>query len=492
MNEPFLADDRRKTEKRMSTIDRFKTWLEPIVYLSNNVVSLIGVVLTTIGGVSWLFLLPIYFTEREHHPYVGILFYMIVPGIFITGLLLIPLGIWLKRIRMRRRGEPLDFPPVNWESPSFRKLVYFIAIATVLNIIITGHLTIEGVSYMDSTTFCGQACHTVMQPEYAAYQESPHFRVGCTDCHIGEGADWFVKSKLSGVRQVFAVALNTHPRPIPTPIDDLRPARETCENCHWPQMFPGNRLRIIDHFAEDEENTHTKTVLMMHIGGGHINRGIHGFHLDPGVVIQYRSDRSRMTIPWVSYRDAQGQTTIYKTADWDPAREDEYELRVMDCLDCHNRPSHTFELQRPALDQALGQRRIPADLPWIRAKGRELLETEYASHAEASSAIPESLNAFYRTEHPEVFATRAADIQRAGDAIVAIYRRNVFPEMKVTWGTYPNHIGHEDFPGCFRCHDDMHDAEDGRTINQDCVACHEIVAWDEEDPEIIRTLGIIR
>ncbi len=477
--------------------ESFRQWLAPIIYLSNNVISLIGVVLATLGGVSWLFLLPVYIGSGTQHPYLGILFYMLVPGLFFGGLLLIPLGIWLTRRSAVRHGRTLNFPPVNWENRAFRKLVYFVAAATALNIIIAGNLVYAGISYMDSTTFCGLQCHSVMIPEYTAYQQSPHFRVACTECHIGEGASWFVKSKLSGVRQVFAVTLGTYSKPIPTPIHNLRPARETCENCHWPQKFAGSRLVVKNHFADDETNTHTETVLMMHIGGAEAGRpkqgrGIHGFHLDPGVVIRYRSDPSRQTIPWVSYTGTDGKTTVYANSDWDPAKAGQYEERVMDCLDCHNRPSHTFHMPEPALDQAMNEGVVDPSIPWIKAAGMEVLKEKFDSQEQASEQIPVRLAAWYQKEHPEVAQQNAAAIQKASAGILAIYKRNVFPSMNITWGSYPNDLGHEEFPGCWRCHDEEHTAQDdsGKTISQDCGACHELLAMEEENPQILTDLGL--
>ena len=482
-----MADEKPNEEKPLW----LTRWLGPVVYLSNNLISLLGVILTTTGGVSWLFLLPVYVGEAPEHPYLGILVYMVVPGVFFAGLALIPLGIVIKgRSEKRDSIFPSDFPPLDFENPAFRKLLSFIAVATVVNVVIGGHFTYAGVEYMDSTNFCGQSCHSVMTPEFTAYQDSVHFRVNCTECHIGAGASWFVRSKLSGVRQVFATALDTYSRPIPTPIHHLRPARETCEHCHWPQKFTGNRLIVNDRFADDEENTHTKTVLMMKIGGGGFDRGIHGFHLDPGVVIEYLSDPSRLEIPRVSYTDISGKRTDYAIEGWDESQAGQYEARTMDCLDCHNRPSHTFELAGTALDRALGKGLIDSTLPMIKATGLRILEGEFASSQAAADASPAQIEEFYRTEYPEVLKTRPDDVIAAGLGLLAIYQRNVFPEMNVTWGTYPNHIGHENFPGCFRCHDDEHASTDGTTITQDCDSCHEMLAWEEEEPEILTMLGL--
>src|SRR5215467_7870308 len=267
---------------------RGRGWLSPFVHLSNNWISLAGVILVTTATVFWLFLLPVTLRGESDSPYVGILSFLVLPAPFFAGLIMIPLGMWLKRKREGRTGVyPPEFPPLTWSNPELRRLAYFIGIATVANIAIASQLSYGAVSYMDSVTFCGRTCHTVMQPEYTAYLNSPHSNVECVKCHIGPGAGWFVKSKLSGVGQVFAVAFNTYPRPIPTPVHNLRPARETCEVCHWPQKYGEDRIRVLWKYADDEANTLTKTVLLMKIGGGNRGVGIHGTHLGPGVRILY-------------------------------------------------------------------------------------------------------------------------------------------------------------------------------------------------------------
>lgn len=460
-----------------------KQWLSPLVHLANNPISFLGVLLATTGGVAWFFVLPVQLRGLETNPYVGILFFLVFPGLFFAGLTLIPVGIWL-RLRLERKWKtlPQQFPPVNWQNPEFRRLAIFVAVATAANVVIGGHFTYSAVTYMESVNFCGQSCHTVMKPEFTAYQDSPHFRVRCVECHIGEGASWFVKSKLSGVRQVFAVMLNTYSRPIPTPVHDLRPARETCEACHWPGKFAGYRLRILTKFNEDDQNTSTKTVLLMRIGGGDMVAGIHGVHLGPGVVIEYASDPARQNIPWVRYTNGQRQSTEFTVKDFKPEEKGKLEQRVMDCLDCHNRPSHSFELPEQAVDRALGNGKIPLSLPTAKKQAVAILKTEYRSAAEAAKGIPLALAQAYPNQAPEV--------QKAAAALLAIYNRNVFPEMKINWGTYPNNIGHTYFPGCFRCHDDQHTNAAGKSIPQDCNGCHQLLAAEEAKPEILSRLGV--
>ncbi|HWQ55373.1 MAG TPA: NapC/NirT family cytochrome c [Bryobacteraceae bacterium] len=465
-----------------------RPWLSPLVHLSNNWISLTGVVVVTTATIFWLFLLPSTFGGELENPYIGILAFMIVPAAFFGGLALIPLGIYLKERRERREGVyPSHFPAPNLRNPDFRRLAAFVVAATLVNIVIASQLTYGAVTYMDSVTFCGETCHTVMQPEYTAYQHSPHARVACVGCHIGPGASWFVRSKLSGTWQVFAATFETYPRPIPTPVANLRPARETCETCHWPQKYGADRVRIIRHFAPDEQNSRTQTVLLMKIGGGNRGIGIHGTHLGPGVSIRYRSsDASRQEIPWVEYRDS-GRTTVYQT---EGAQAGALPVREMDCIDCHNRPSHTFELPERALDNAMAGGFVSPSLPFARQQGAELLKAEYGSREQAAQRIPAVFVQYYQQKYPEVWAGRRAEVEGSAKAVLEIWNRNVFPHMRVTWGTYPNHIGHTDFPGCFRCHDGTHVSADGKSIQQDCNSCHTMLAVEEADPKILTDLGI--
>jgi nitrate/TMAO reductase-like tetraheme cytochrome c subunit len=466
-------------------------WLSPFVYLSNNWVSLAGVVIVTTAVVFWLFLLPVTLKGEATSPYIGILVFLGLPAPFFAGLIMIPLGIWLKRRREGISGiYPPDFPPLTWHNFELRKLVYFSVATTVVNLAIASQLSYGAVNYMDSVTFCGQTCHTVMQPEFTAYQNSPHSRVECVKCHIGPGAGWFVKSKLSGVGQVFAVTFHTYPEPIPTPVHNLRPARETCEQCHWPQKYGEDRLKVITKFAEDETNSLTKTVLLMKIGGGNDGIGIHGTHLGAHVTITYgHSDEARQTIPWVEYDD-NGKKTVYATPD---AKPDGAGLtkRTMDCMDCHNRPAHSYDLPDRAVDKAMHDGLISASLPFAKKKSVEILKAPYLSREEADQKIPAAFAQFYRQTYPAIWSGRQPEVLSSATELAHIYDRNIFPEMKVNWGTYPINIGHTDFPGCFRCHDGSHAPKTGVPITQDCNACHNILAMDEADPKVLADLGIV-
>src|ERR1700757_1880029 len=481
----------------MSPQSTFKDWARLLFYLSQNTLSLTGVVLTTSSAITligfWMydFMLP-----GPPHPYVGILLFLILPGIFVFGLLLIPIGIVLRRRQLQQTGElPAVYPAVDLNTPVVRNSVLFIGLATIVNIMIFGLASYKGVSYMDTTTFCGQTCHTVMAPEFSAYQNSPHSRVECVECHIGPGAGWFIRSKLSGLRQVFAVAFHTYDRPIPSPVKYLRPARDTCEHCHWPQRFSGDKFILKTNYKDDEKNTSLTTALVMKIGGrgssGSV--GIHGRHLDVGSRIRYTStDERRQVIPVVYYTDENGNTVEYVSTNIKVSAQEleKGEKRAMDCIDCHNRPTHAFELPANAVDLRMSRGLISPELPYIHKKAVELLNADYPDRDSAQKQIVEGIENYYRTSYPAVYMSKRELIEQSAENVAKIYLRNIFPDMKMSWGVHPNNLGHNDFPGCFRCHDGSHTSGDGRTISSDCAACHNLVAVQEENPKILVDLGL--
>ena len=481
----------------MEARERIALWFRPIVFLGRNPLSLTGAVITTSSAftllIFWVFEL---LQPGPLHPYLGIAFFLVLPGFFVLGLALIPLGALLRRHKLRLAGTlPSIYPKIDLREPLLRRAIGLVGLATFANVGIFSTATYRGVQYMDSAQFCGQTCHTVMTPEYTAYQNSPHARVACVDCHIGPGAPWFVRSKLSGVRQVFAVTFHTYHRPIPSPVMFLRPARETCEQCHWPQRFEGDKFLVRTKYSEDEKNTPLTTVLVLKVGGhtwqGSV--GIHGRHLDMNAPIRYVStDGRRQVIPQVVYTDSSGKMIVFNSTDVKPSPEDleRGEHRTMDCMDCHNRPTHAFQMPDGAVDQAMNEGRISPDLPFIKKKAVEALKAEYPDRSTGAAAIASGINAFYRTSYPDVYAQHRAQVETAAQQVQAIYLRNIFPEMKITWGTYPNNIGHADFLGCFRCHDGGHTSADGQTIPNDCSTCHNILAMEESNPKILNDLEV--
>jgi hypothetical protein len=481
----------------MNSRRTLREWIRLLYRLGENTISLIGVVLTTSSAVTliafWIydFVLP-----GPPHPYVGILLFLILPALFVMGLLLIPIGIFFYRRKLRSAGElPEAFPPVDLQSPKIRSTLLVVGIATFLNVMIFAFASYKGVSYMDSKNFCGQTCHTVMSPEFTAYQNSPHSRVECVQCHIGPGAGWFVKAKLSGLRQVLAVTFNTYARPIPTPVKELRSAQDTCEHCHWAQRFSGDKIIVKTNYKDDEKNTLMTTAVVMKIGGrassGTI--GIHGRHLEDGSRIHYIStDERRQVIPVVYYTDDKGKTVEYVSTDVKVSKQEleRGEKRTMDCIDCHNRPTHAFELPVNAVDLRMSRGLISPELPYIHKKAVELLKADYPDRDSAQKQIVEGIENYYRTSYPEVYKGKRAVVEQSAENVAKIYLRNIFPDMKMSWGVHPNNLGHNDFPGCFRCHDGSHTSADGRTISNDCTACHNLLAVQDENPKILVDLGL--
>jgi hypothetical protein len=447
--------------------------------LPRNPLSIAGVLFTTIGALFFLifFLLDVF--GLHSNPYMGMVFFLILPGVFIFGLLLIPLGMWRERRRRLAGKSERAWPRIDLNLPRHRNIAFLIMALTLVNVVIVSLAAYSGVHYMDSNEFCGTVCHTVMEPEFSAFQDGPHSRVGCVQCHIGPGAPWFVQAKISGLRQVLAVAAHTYTRPIASPVHNLRPARETCEQCHWPEKFHGDKVKVIREFASDESNTETATTLQIHVGGGSdklsIATGIH-WHMNVANVVEYiATDSKRQVIPWVRITDRSGSVREFVAEGVTPEELAKGERRTMDCVDCHNRPGHLFDPSADkAVNRGIAMGMIPRTLPFVKREAAAALGESYPNTQAADEKIAQRLREFYRTNYNTMYMGKRQDVERAVVGTQQLYRKNVFPAMNVTWGTYVNNIGHMDSPGCFRCHDDNHKSKNGKTIGQDCSFCHEI------------------
>lgn len=466
-------------------------WVRPALFFGNNPISLAGGAITTASGVVMIGFWGMELLGRPNaNPYLDIIFYLILPALFVLGLVLIPIGVFVRHRALQAAGKiPAVYPKIDLNDRIFRHGLDIVLVATIVNLLVVSVASYRGAAYMDSPQFCGQSCH-VMHPEYTAYQISAHSHVECVSCHIGAGAESYFAAKVDGTKQLFEVGFNRYPKPIPSPVRNLRPARIICEGCHTPAKFVGEKLLVKSSFADDAQNTETQTVLVLHLGGldglSHLT-GIHGVHL--GHIEYITTDASRTTIPWVERRNADGSGTAYAASTLRGAVP-QGERRVMDCIDCHNRAAHTFVPAEEALNQAMQAGAISPALPWIHKEGLELLKATYEGEADAAAKIPARLEAFYRTTNPGVLTAQATQEQAAARELVKLYSENVFPDMKVTWGTHPNHIGHQSYPGCFRCHDGDHMAKDGTSITQDCAACHNLLAVDESKPKVLADIGI--
>ncbi|UCG27495.1 MAG: NapC/NirT family cytochrome c [Bacteroidales bacterium] len=451
--------------------------------------TMIGAVVALFSLFMIVFLFIISTILDQGSSYLGIFIYMVLPVFLIVGLILIPIGMWRKVRRDRKREtvpEP-KWPRVDFNDPKHRNAFVIFITGTILFLFLSAIGSYEAFHYTESVEFCGKLCHKVMKPEYTAYQNSPHARVACVECHVGPGADWYVRSKLSGLYQVYSVTFDKYPRPIPTPITNLRPARETCERCHWPEQFYARQHRLHRYYLMDEENTEWDISTQMKTGPSYsafgLQEGIH-WHINPDVKIEYiAEDELREYLPWVRYTNiSTGKSTVYQDQDYplDQAQIDSLEKRVMDCMDCHNRPSHDYQTPGFFINNALTAGIIPK-LPRIKDLAMEIVNEIFKDSDTAMLFIEERIKDFYAENYSELSAESPDLINQAISGLQNEFMNNIFPEMQVRWDVYPNHIGHIEYNGCFRCHNDNHANEEGNVISKDCNLCHTINAQGKPD-----------
>ncbi len=437
--------------------------------LLRNWLSLIGLV-TVIGALfSFVQLFILDTVAHFTNPYISILTWMVVPAFLVFGLFLTVIGELRERRRRKGGASLMSTVQIDLSRPRDRRNMAIFMIGAVLFLLLSAVGSYNSYQFTESVQFCGATCHTVMKPELTAHALGPHARVACAECHIGPGASWFVRSKLSGSYQIYATAFDKFPRPIPTPIKNLRPARETCEQCHWPRQFIGNLDQPFHYFLSDASNTPYSIRMMLKVGGsdplsGPVG-GIHWHTAASNRVDYAATDPARQNIPWVRMTDAEGVVTIFKTKNF-TNDVSQNEIRTMDCMDCHNRPSHRFMPPDDAIDLALALGQIDRTLPWIKTNVIYVLTRKYNTDSEAREGIATLL------------AERYPDDPRIHEVIPVvqrIYADNFFPEMKSDWKSYPDNLGHLIWPGCFRCHDGNHKSADGKAITASCNACHVIL-----------------
>ncbi len=465
-------------------------WLRPFFFYGNNWLSLLGGAITTASAMVLVgfWIVGVLGHSGSSNPYLGILFDLLLPGVFVVGLALILAGLLVRRGYLRSTDQvPSFFPEVSIHDPIFRHGLDFVVVATFINFIIVGVACYRGVAYMDTVSFCGATCH-VMAPENAAYHISSHSDMACTECHVAPGTAGYVHAKLNGTAQLFMVLTEHYPKPIMA--DHKVPvASATCLNCHNPNVEKGDSLLVTSTFGDDVTNTPTSSVTVLHLGGqdalGHLS-GIHGAHL---AKIEYVStDNNDQSIPWVRKTNPDGSTTDY-VAGGTPAPHVDHP-RVMDCIGCHNRAAHSFDTAEGALDKMMAQGSPSASLPFLHKEGLALLNTKYDSQGEAQARITSGLVTFYRSQYPATWDSQRAKVQSSANTLANIYSKNVVPAMNVRWGTHPNNIGHTDSAGCFRCHDGNHTSKTGKTITNDCSICHNLVVSNEAHPKVLTDLGM--
>ncbi len=461
-----------------------------------NLVTLLGAAVAGVSLALIVFLIILEMFATQSKPYMGILTFVILPMVLFVGILLIAFGI-IREHRRERLGKPhgLHLPKIDLNNPHHRAAFTLFSIGAIVLLAFSAFGSFKAYEYTDSDQFCGEICHKVMEPEYTAYQYSPHARVGCVQCHIGSGADWFVRAKISGSYQVYAVLFNKYPKPIPTPIENLRPAQETCEQCHWPKHFFSEKQHVNTYYTSDEHNTKWTLNLLMKIGGGNLEAGptsgIH-WHMNIAHEVSYAAlDTQRQVIPWVRSKTPDGKETIYRSTDITISDDSLKKsiVRRMDCIDCHNRPTHIYHPPARSVNHIMSLGWIDPKLPNIKSISVNALENPYIGRQSALDSIKLVINEYYQQNYPDIASSKKVKIDSAIVEVQKIYNRNYFPEMKVNWKNFNNNIGHLYYLGCFRCHDGKHVSDDGKVLSKDCNVCHTILAQQFEQDTLRLSLS---
>ena len=434
-----------------------------------------GFVGLTIAGISLVFIVVLVLFDLvtvRMDPHVGVVTYLILPGVFMLGVGLVFVSAILRSIKHRRKGvgKPVLDQAVELNRRSTVTQFVLVPGITCLFLSFTTLAGFKAYHFTESVEFCGLVCHTIQKPDLTTFLDSEHANLRCTDCHVGPGLSGFVRSKITGAQEVFATVFNTYSRPIESPLANMPPAKDVCISCHWPKTFSGSHEKRHTYFRGDEENSPWTIRMLLHIGGGDSDSLGPWIHWHKGV--EYiATDPHRLVIPWVRVTDEDGRVTVYETSDMDHVLSeqeiDQAEIRTMDCMDCHNRVGHEFYSPEDAVNAALAKGLIDPTLPSIKAKAVEALMGDYPSEEEALQFIREQLT----EDYPEA----DEHIEQAIVATQKIYQRNFFPEMNANWLAYPDHIGHFITPGCFRCHDGKHVSDDD-VISRDCDTCHTIIS----------------
>ncbi|MGB7208515.1 MAG: NapC/NirT family cytochrome c [Pyrinomonadaceae bacterium] len=449
--------------------------------LLRNYVSFAGFAIVAASLTSIVLLILIEVTgSAGDNPYSDLITFILFPSILLFGLFIVLVGALIERRRRRTRSaaEIAAYPILDLNDPRRRRAFLVFLSLSFAFLFMSAFGGYRAYEYTESVTFCGQACHTVMRPEFIAYNASPHARVRCVECHVGGGPDAYVRAKFSGMRQLYGVVSGDFSRPIHTPVANMRPANETCAKCHWPEKFHGEKLKVFNHFGFDEKNSLSQTKLLVNVGGGSASGGAVGgihWHMNVANEITYvATDDKRQDIPWVRMKSADGSVVEYtvKNSGLSAPQIENAPKRVMNCIDCHNRPTHIFLSPNNAVDQSLMAGILNVELPFIKSKAVETLSRQYATTEEAVASIKSDLDGYYRTTYPALYSEKRGSIDAAVTEVQRLYQTYFFPEMKTDWQSHSNNIGHFNTEGCFRCHDGQHFSPEGKVIRNECNVCH--------------------
>ncbi|MBU8934855.1 MAG: NapC/NirT family cytochrome c [candidate division Zixibacteria bacterium] len=465
----------------------FARYLNFVRGVATNWWGRLGVILTTSSFLCMMVMELARLVGLVTSSYAGLVSYMLFPSLFVLGLLLIPIGWWMLKKQTGKSSKELIETEFGKECAALSfggaRLFRTISILTIVNIVFLLIVSTRMLAYMDTAEFCGKACHSVMNPEWVSYQQSPHARVACIECHVGEGAGSLIDSKLNGLWQVVSVTFDLLERPIPTPVHQLRPARETCEKCHWPDKFYGQRLKTITRYGHDSVSTQLFTTLSLKvdIGAAHERSGIH-WHIAQENEVRYASvNDEREKIIWTEVRQPDGSYHRYTSTDGAAVGMDASSVRKIDCVDCHNRATHIYELPDRAIDERIHKGILDRSLPFLKREALRAISANYASREAAMEGISNHVNGYYQRNYPDLARSKMTIIDSVVTVLKGIYNRNIHPSMNIEWGTYPSHIGHVGDGGCFRCHNSNMVDEDGNAVSSDCALCHSMLSNGHED-----------
>lgn len=468
--------------------------------LFRNYVSFTGaaIIFASLACIVLLFLIEI--TGKNDNPYLGIFTWIVLPGFLILGLIIVVVGMILERRRRSRltHEEILAFPTLDLNDPHRRRVfLSFLGVGFIF-VFMSAFGSYRAYEYTESVAFCGRTCHTVMKPEYTAFQVASHASLRCVDCHVGAGPEWYVRSKFTGVRQLYGVVFNKYSKPIGSPVENMRPARDTCGTCHWAEKFYGTQMKEFNHFGYDEKNTYRQTRLLIKTGGGNpvtdAVAGIH-WHMNLANEVTYiASDKQRQVIPWVRLKDKSGNVTefVANGAQVTPDQIANTPKRIMDCVDCHNRPTHVYLTPDQAVNDAFMANKLDVSLPFLKREAVAVLSKPYSTNEEALNSISSRLSEFYNTNYPDVYSQKGESLNKSIGEVRRIYQTYFFPEMKTDWQAHPNNIGHYYSQGCFRCHDGKHVSNTGKVIRSECDICHTALDQSESGALVSAIEGAFR
>jgi len=447
-----------------------------------NPVSFVGLIIVVFNIAFIVFLSLVEAFSRREHPYADLVIWLILPAIVLFGLALILIGIRRER-RKEREGQAPSLASliVDFNNPKHRRTFLALLTGFLLMSLLYAFAGYKTYEFTESVTFCGSMCHKIMGPQYRSHAFSEHAEIGCVNCHVGPGIRYFLLYKLRGTKELFDLIFDRYPRPIPSPVRDLRPSQEVCENCHGPQYRINERLQSRTYYLSDKQNTPKTIDFLLRMGNVEVKTEqppkMHWHSSTTEEIMYVASDAKRNVIPWIRVKRLDGKVRVYRGegSTMSDAAAVKAGTRRMDCVDCHNRQGHAYNPPDVIVNALLNLKTIDPALPEIKAVSVEALDGDYPSRESAQKGIETSIREFYKATYPDISANKGEVISAAVRALQQVYAWNYDPSMKVSWKNYPSNQGHRFSPGCFRCHDGKHRSDDGAVLSRDCSLCHLLI-----------------